>query len=72
MPVVGHRPSTLGEAATPVPPSADAPPERAATEAAIKAHDRLAEEAGIDPDVGRTVTEEEARALGFWSGQEKR
>ena len=61
-----HRPSTLGEAA------ADAPPERAATEAAIKAHDRLAEEAGIDPDVGRTVTEEEARALGFWSGQEKR
>ena len=58
-----HRPSTLGEAATPVPPAADAPPERAATEVAIKAHDRLAEEAGIDPEVGRTVEEFELRRM---------
>jgi len=57
-----HRPQTLGEAATPAPTLADAPPERAAAEDAIESHDRLAEAAGINPEVGRAIEEMELHA----------
>jgi hypothetical protein len=43
---------------------ADAPSERAAAESDIKADDRLAEAAGVNPEVGRAVEAQESRALG--------
>lgn len=58
-----HRPTTLGDAATPPPLVADAPTQRAEVEGTIASHDRLARAAGIDPEIARAIEEMELRRL---------